>query len=1082
MQPDDFSLDDLPAGHPVITREALETIAEYAFTTLRGLTLLGGQVKMDVNLLSDMMLSGDNSPSAQVVSILKPAALAFLELEAGLPKGDDDNALEIQIDRPNLEFDFLLSSKSYALTINGVAAIAINRPVFFKEGATCLVRRAVDPPVSDETGSTGMPKNAVLAIQAHIKASCLTLLRNALSVQTQSADLLYRCLAEKCDMQIQADKALKMAQQTNALKTAGRAARNRANMFYEWDTSADSERTTKRQRETDDALAKMRAARASRGLGHGIQLPTSMVDSIELILANLKHLATKRPTGASSSSSGASSSKRNKSAVPISLDFVVDAIITNGASLAQEEGRWYSRDGGNAWKTRPDGVYELSSKLLMAASAASDDEKPKAKKSKQEATKKDQHAMYQSQCQTAAAEAVGRIVANGMASRNGPLTNLANRVAARLAWTLQKVPPPAQLKPAQDMALDTIQSAKKRLRDQGDESSSTTISMDQLAADFPLVTSCLALEATSTLNTGVVEGRDASSLSNAVLNEAYIQDCRYDRDGGEEKKEEEYSSKYKASLDVYAGSVLHSSERANDKAIDNDRKRVATALASKMQTEFGILPLMTSSALKLVSAMCDLDDIAKKASEAARKQSQQSIATSAALHAAKQAAVRRATAALLVLRDAAFQRTRPETRKSAVQSAVALASGHFHASPSCEDKALKLVMNVLYARSESLADAVVEAAVAELKIASDYAVENHAKILRANQEAAEKENTNEHAPTGPFAPGSEAEKAAMDKVRKPALLFMALCIRRPEIIKTLFELSSVPKADVLSKAVRQQMAKLARAAGTKHGAAEIALQVADMSSHTETPLLLALLDNLAPLGEKGIPSQEFIDACFAIQEKKKTGDTSDARFLIPVVSAMLRKDLVSKLPEFVDADDSIFMAALVKMGDRLGRQALLFREEPEPDSPSLKGLTGCEQLVYLHKLDFQAAGLPQKRYLDGIRLCLDNEEIFNDSLVMSALDHMSGVFLTGEEKLPLAFMRTIILVCSKHESLHSWICHTLLPRLVEGKIYEDRRQWEGWMRCAKILDNSSGSGVSSAPAINQLPPEQLALYQARYGS
>lgn len=1031
---------------------------------------------MDVNLLSDMMLRGDNTPSAQVVSILKPAALAYLELEAGLPKGDDENALDIHIDRENLEFDFVLCAKSYALSVNAISAIATNRPVFFKEGAICLVRRAADPLTYSEDGSTSdksLPKNAVVGLQAQIKASCLTLLRNALSVQTQAANLLHRCLVEKCDMQVQADKALKMAQQTTALKTAGRAARNRANMFYEWESTEEG-RTSKRQRETDDALAKMRAARASRGLGHGIQLPTSMVDSIELILANLQHLPAKRPTASSSSSS----TNKGKTATLLSLDFVVDAINTNGASLAQEEGRWYSRDGGNAWTANPDdGIYELSSKLLAVTT---DEGEPPKKKSKQDVQNiEDQKEMYSTQCQTAAAEAVGRIVANGMTSRNAPLAEMANRLAARLAWSLKNVPPPAQLQPAQDMALDTIQSAKKRLGETDESSSSTTTkSMDELATSYPLVTSCLALEATSALNFGSMDGREGVSLSNALLNEAYAQDCQYE---GEEHNEDELHSKYKTSLDVYAGSVLHSSERANIKATDNDRKRVVTSLASKMQHDFGVLPWLTSSGLKLVSAMCDIDDIAKKAKEAAQKQSQQSIATSAALHAAKQAAEKRATAALLVLRDAAFQRTNPGSRLGAVRTAVALASGHFGASPSCEDKALKLVMNVLYARSEDLANAVVESAIAELKVASDYAVENYSKIQKANKEAAEKETANEHTPKAPFAAESDEEKAAMDKVRKPAVLFMALCIRRPEIIKTLFALSSVPKADVLSKAVRQQMPKLARAAGTKHGAAEIALKVADMASPAETPLLLALLDNLAPLGEKGIPPQEFIDACFEIQEKKKTGDAKDARFLIPVVSAMLREDLIKRLPEFMEADDSIFMAALVKMGERLGRHALLFREEPESDNPTLKGLTGCEQLVYLHKLDFQAAGLPQKRYLDAIRLCLDNEEIFTDSLVMSALDHMSGVFLTGAEKLPLAFMRTIILVCSKHESLHSWICHTLLPRLVEGKIYEDRRQWEGWMRCAKILESTSGSGVSSADAINQLPPEQLALYQARYG-
>ena len=1063
VQPDDFSLEDLPAGHPIITREALESIADYAFSILRGLTLLGGQVKIDVNLISEMMMGGDsNSPSEQVVSILKPAALAFLEMESNFPKTDkpeEGDSLETNLNRSSIEYDFSLSQKAYALTINAVAAISTNRPVFFHDGAVCLARRAADPPVYNPEGggetSQLTTKSQVLAVQSHVKASCLTLLRNALSVQTQSYQILHKALSEKCEMEIQADKALKMARQTHSLKTAGRAARNKAQLFYEWDTSADS-RTTKRQRETDDALAKMRAAKVARGLGHGIQLPTSMVDSIELILANLKHLAKKQP-----SSSSSTSSKRK---MPATFDFVLDAIMTNGASLAQEEGRWYSRDGGSAWSTKLDGKYELSEKLVATAAddAQKDDEQTK---------------IYKSQCDSAAAEAVGRIVLNGLGSRNSELSKFANNLAARLAWTLKSVPAPPQLQPAQDMALDTILSAKKRLSNK-----KLHDSMDQLASSFPLVTSCLALESTSTVSY-VIEGKEgAGSLSNSVLNEAYSQAC-YPDSNSKDQVEKDATWKYQTSLDVFAASFLHSSERANDKATDNERKRIAANLASDMQKELGVLPLITSSALSLVSAMCDIDDITKKAAESARKQSQQTIAASAGLHAAKQAAEKRATSALLVLRDAAFQRSDPKSRKSAVRVAVALAAGRHHASASCEDKALKLVMNVLYARSEALADFVVEAAIAELKVASDYAVKMHSKIEAANKEAAAKEaQKEEHQPKAPFAPDSEEEKTALEKVKKPAVLFMALCIRRPEIIKTLFEVSSVPKADVLSKAVRHHMPKLARAAGTKHGSAAIALKVADMSTHAEAPLLLAFLDNLAPLGDKSGPPQEFIDACHQIQESKIEGGRKDPRYLIPVVSAMKRDALFEKLPEFVEADDGIFMAALSKMGERLGRQALLFRDEPESENPTLKGMTLCEQLVSLHKLDFAALKIPQKRYLGVIRLCLDDDDMFNDRLIMSALDHMSGLFLTGEEKLPLAYMRTIILVCSKHESLHNWICHTLLPRLVEGKIYEDKRQWEGWKRCAKMLENNTDTGVSSAEAINKLPPEQLADYRARYGT
>jgi len=100
-------------------------------------------------------------------------------------------------------------------------------------------------------------------------------------------------------------------------------------------------------------------------------------------------------------------------------------------------------------------------------------------------------------------------------------------------------------------------------------------------------------------------------------------------------------------------------------------------------------------------------------------------------------------------------------------------------------------------------------------------------------------------------------------------------------------------------------------------------------------------------------------------------------------------------------------------------------------------------------------------------------------VILAALDHISGTFLNGES-LPLAYMRTIIMTCSKHESLHPWIYHELLPRLIEGGMYSDRRQWEGWMRTAKMLENTADAGVSSIGAIRSLPEEQYRLYRAKY--
>lgn len=1054
----DFSLDDLPNGHPVITQEALESIAEYSFATLRGLTMMGGQVRIDANLLSDMLLTGggDGSPAAQVVSILKPAALAYLEIESTFQGNDDD--IEITLDRSNTEFDFMLSQKSYSLTLNAMSALATNRPVFFKEVAICLARRAVKPPVFVEDGP--LTKSGVIAITSHLKASCLTLLRNALSITANASSILHKAL-KSFDMEIQADKALSMAKQANALKTAGRAARNRANMFYEWES-------TSKKRETDDALAQIRAAKKARGLGHGIQLPQNMSDAVELVMVNLCHLPSKKP------SAGTKTRK-----VPMTLDFIVDAVMTNGASLAQEEGRWYDRDGGNAWVFDKDGEekYQLSSKFLDGVVSATSPTKKK-KKGKKESTT-DPKVLFHEQAHTAAADALARVVMNSSNTRSKFHAEFGHSIASRLAWTLGKVQPSGPLKGSYEMAVESASSAKNKF-----EEEEQGTALERFVQDFPLVNACLALDATakpeSSLNQKPTSGAELEgTISKHILFEAFAQSLSVD----DTTSPSESRDIFDRSLDMFVASVVHAGERSNEKPSDVERKKVAAQSALALQHDLPILPSLPSSSLTLACSLCDIDDITKKAAESSRKTSQQTLAASAATHAAKVAAEKRATMALLLLRDVACQRT-SESRRSAVNCAVQIASGRLPASVGIEEKALKLVMNVLFAKNETLAQLVVEAATTELEKAAELAVKKYDEIAEANKKEAANKTDHHHGQTknSNATPSSDVEKQVMDKMKRPAVLFMSICVRRPEAIKLLFEIASRPKADTLAKAVRVNMSKLARASSQKHGGASIAIKVANMVGSQEASLLLAFLDNLSPSNDKNLPGQDIIDACYEIQASKVGEDgKKDPRYIIPVVSAMKRHELAEKLGEFVAADDKIFLAALERMGDRVARQALLYRDEPDAETPSLKGMTLCEQLVFLHHLDFVAIGLQQKRYLDAIRLCLDNDEIYNDRVVQSALDHMSGIFLTGEQGLPLAYMRTIILVCSKHESLHSWICHILLPRLVEGKIYTDRRQWEGWMRCAKMLENTGDSGVSSIEAIRKLPEEQFELYRTRYG-
>ena len=155
-----------------------------------------------------------------------------------------------------------------------------------------------------------------------------------------------------------------------------------------------------------------------------------------------------------------------------------------------------------------------------------------------------------------------------------------------------------------------------------------------------------------------------------------------------------------------------------------------------------------------------------------------------------------ATAALLVLRDLAFQRD--NIRGSAIGCAVAIAAGRLPASPPIQDKALKLVMNIIFLKNDDCASKVIESATFELESVVKSSIENHSKILSAKE-------------------GSDEEKAAIDGVLKPVVLFMALCVRRPEIIKVIMEASCRERADIMAKAVKANMPKLAKAASAKHG-------------------------------------------------------------------------------------------------------------------------------------------------------------------------------------------------------------------------------------------------------------------------
>jgi symplekin len=527
---------------------------------------------------------------------------------------------------------------------------------------------------------------------------------------------------------------------------------------------------------------------------------------------------------------------------------------------------------------------------------------------------------------------------------------------------------------------------------------------------FPLASSCLAMD---TAKDNTFDVPVPYSLSNRLLFEAFSRCCgSFDHTSNVE---------YQLTLDIFLSHIAKVCQLALEKSHDTDLKKISLRACSNLPVQLSVLPTLSKATPVVMSSICDVEAAFKAVVDIQRKSSKHNLPASAAAHAAKAAAEKRATIALLGLRDIAFQR-RGEIRQIAVHCAVAIAAGRIPAPNDIIDKALKLVVNVLYSRSCNLSEMVVKSANEELVKVTEFAIQNPvpvtAPVLNVD----------------PLEPSNEQEKMVMDHAQKPIVLFLALCVRQPELIQSL--LSNASRSPPLGKVVKLAMPKLAKAVAAKYGASEIALKVAQMVDENGSSLLLAFLDNLSH--NITLSQEDFVVACTDIQKlKTDLNGKKDPRFIIPAVAIMKRAQLVQRLAEFVGATDTIFKAALAKMSERVGRHSQVFRDETEQNT--VAGMTLCEQLVYLHSVDFNAAGIPQKRYLDAIRLCLDDDEVYTDRIVMSALERISLDFLKSNESLPLAYMRTIILTCNKHETLHPWICQVLLPRLVEGKIYNDRR-------------------------------------------
>jgi symplekin len=1047
----DFALEDIPTGHPSITQEGLEAIGEDAFGCLRGWIETGGQIKVT---------ELDSSINQNDEVMLKPALLSFL-------------AADSSDDYSNMQFDWKMNQKEFAIAVNAFAITGSSRTSTFPTVAHTISRLTKDPPKETPGGLT---KAGMLSTKSAITASALKLLRSPISVASNTGMTLLGALTD-AGLESQAEKAFGVAKQQEKLRNSSRAARNRANLMYTWE-DADTV-GSKRKQQAEDAIAKIRASKMAKGLGNGIQFPHSMSDMVDLIMLNIEHI---EPTD-----------------MPLSttktLDFLVDAIQSGGRSLMVDESRWYENAGGVSWhvvsdedNAAADFQYEVDDKAVTSS--------------------KD---MFADQCKIAAGDAFSRLIASGrqsaknlalvnfggntdegrkFAARNVPtaantavtgaeggnvkwsadLEELRDSLASRLAWTLKSTLPRGDLAVANALVGKAIEDVAEEEGGEGERAKA----MLKMSEEYPLVASCFARD----LLAPSISSRDTASLSSRLLYERYAAEF-------DEKKEDGALPSYDTAVDVLTASVSHlckvaqGLQKTGQSHLPSEptRRYIANTAVTQLTKNMSVAPVLSESSLKNLSGI-----VVAPEAPVEDKTKRTSISERASIRAKNAAADKRAKTTLKALMNVCFKRTSHETRLETVRKAVSIAAGGVPATPATADDAMKLVVNRMFSRSDDLQAMVIEAAEDALEKSAQLAIDKYDEILNANEEKrGEMSDYSEY--IDPLAPFSDVEKEVFERTRRAVMLFLALCLHKVELFSKLLQVGSREKADVLNKAIRKELPKFAKSAGKKHGEAETALAVAKTASAQETPLLLALLDNLAPSEANVIPPASLVEACIEIQKTRpiEEGDNAgelDGRYIIPIVSSLERKELTARLPEFLNSGDVIFQAALARMRERLDPYYNKYRDEEES---TLLGMSSCEQLVLLHEMDFAAAGLPQRRYLDAIGLLIKDDTVFSDRVLLASLEHMTVKFSKDTSKpLPLAFMRTVNMTIGKHNTLFAYLCNTLLRRLAECKIWEHPRQWEGWMRAASML--AKDESPNSISCILALPQEPLGLFLQKYKS
>ncbi|CAG8436024.1 743_t:CDS:10 [Ambispora gerdemannii] len=293
-----------------------------------------------------------------------------------------------------------------------------------------------------------------------------------------------------------------------------------------------------------------------------------------------------------------------------------------------------------------------------------------------------------------------------------------------------------------------------------------------------------------------------------------------------------------------------------------------------------------------------------------------------------------------------------------------------------------------------------------------------------------------------------ARKWTEQEITKRLELYLALVAKQHELLSELF--NAYKNASIfVRKIMTQNMIPVIKSIGMN--SPKLLQLIRNFPEGCDT-LALKMVVSLTSAMR---PSPQLVSTVKSAMEQRNL----DSRFLIPIISALEKNEIIVHLPKVINILDGtetqkrpvkeVFTAATGSTTTQI-----------PSGQPTTAPLIPSELLLALHHMDGQVS---QAKLAEAIKVCLSMTHIFKSEVLAVVLQQ-----LVDEPELPNLIMFTLYQSVNSYKRLMGFVTN-LLSRLITKKVWDNPDLWKGFIKCCKVtLPNS-------LPVLSQLPMEKLQM-------